>query len=91
MDQPGRLEELQDVDQVEEQEAARTHHRLFELAPRQRSIEMPRIIRFFGIVIRMDFDEHPPPHFHWATPGRPPPRVAGSPPDGLLAFFGARW
>ncbi len=25
---------------------------------------MPTISRFFGIVIRMYFDEHPPPHFH---------------------------
>ncbi|NTW84020.1 MAG: DUF4160 domain-containing protein [Chlorobiaceae bacterium] len=25
---------------------------------------MPEISRFFGIVIRMFFDEHNPPHFH---------------------------
>lgn len=25
---------------------------------------MPEVSRFFGIVIRMFFDEHPPPHFH---------------------------
>lgn len=25
---------------------------------------MPTISVFFGIVIRMYFDEHPPPHFH---------------------------
>lgn len=25
---------------------------------------MPEITRFFGIVIRMYFDDHPPPHFH---------------------------
>ena len=25
---------------------------------------MPEISRFFGIVIRMYFDDHPPPHFH---------------------------
>jgi hypothetical protein len=25
---------------------------------------MPEICRFFGIVIRMFFDEHDPPHFH---------------------------
>lgn len=25
---------------------------------------MPEISRFFGIVIRMYFDEHLPPHFH---------------------------
>jgi len=25
---------------------------------------MPEICRFFGIVIRMYFADHPPPHFH---------------------------
>ena len=25
---------------------------------------MPEISRFFGIVIKMYFNEHPPPHFH---------------------------
>ena len=25
---------------------------------------MPEICRFFGIIIRMFFDEHDPPHFH---------------------------
>ncbi len=25
---------------------------------------MPEICRFYGIVIRMYYDEHPPPHFH---------------------------
>lgn len=25
---------------------------------------MPTISRFFGIVIRMYYDDHPPPHFH---------------------------
>ena len=25
---------------------------------------MPELCRFYGIVIRMYFDEHPPPHFH---------------------------
>jgi hypothetical protein len=25
---------------------------------------MPEISRFFGIVIRMHFEDHPPPHFH---------------------------
>jgi hypothetical protein len=25
---------------------------------------VPTISRFFGIVIRMYFDDHPPPHFH---------------------------
>ena len=25
---------------------------------------MPEISRFFGIIIRMYFDDHDPPHFH---------------------------
>ena len=25
---------------------------------------MPEISRFFGIIIRMFYDEHPPPHLH---------------------------
>ena len=25
---------------------------------------MPEVSRFFGIIIRMYFDDHPPPHFH---------------------------
>ncbi len=25
---------------------------------------MPEISRFFGVIIKMYFDEHPPPHFH---------------------------
>ena len=25
---------------------------------------MPEISRYFGIIIRMYFDDHPPPHFH---------------------------
>lgn len=25
---------------------------------------MPEICRFYGIVIKMYFDDHPPPHFH---------------------------
>jgi hypothetical protein len=30
---------------------------------------MPEISRFFGIIIRMFFDEHGPPHFHAAYAG----------------------
>ena len=30
---------------------------------------MPEICRFYGIVIRMYFDDHPPPHFHAAYGG----------------------
>lgn len=25
---------------------------------------MPEVSRFFGVTIRMYFDDHPPPHFH---------------------------
>jgi hypothetical protein len=53
---------------------------------------MPEISRFFGIVIKMFFDEHQPPHFHAeygehealidirtlsVFAGRLPPRVMG--------------
>ncbi len=31
---------------------------------------MPEISRFFGIVIRMYFDDHAPPHFHAGYGGR---------------------
>ena len=31
---------------------------------------MPEISRFFGIVIRMFFDDHNPPHFHVEYSGR---------------------
>lgn len=31
---------------------------------------MPEISRFFGIVIAMYHDEHPPPHFHARYGGR---------------------
>ena len=30
----------------------------------QRRGKVPEISRFFGIIIRMYFDDHPPPHFH---------------------------
>ncbi len=53
---------------------------------------MPEISRFFGIVVKMFFDDHNPPHFHAeyggsnalidirslsAFAGRLPPRVTG--------------
>ena len=52
---------------------------------------MPEISRFFGIIITMYHDEHPPPHFHarygrqgvvvrisdGAVPGKLPPRALG--------------
>ncbi len=31
---------------------------------------MPEISRFFGIIIRMFFDEHNPPHFHAEYAGK---------------------
>ncbi len=31
---------------------------------------MPEISRFFGIIIRMFYDEHDPPHFHVEYSGR---------------------
>ncbi len=30
---------------------------------------MPEISRFFGIIIRMYYDEHNPPHFQLSTKG----------------------
>lgn len=31
---------------------------------------VPEISRFFGIVVRMFFEDHPPPHFHASYGGR---------------------
>lgn len=31
---------------------------------------MPEISRFFGIIVRMFFDEHNPPHFHVEYSGK---------------------
>ena len=33
---------------------------------------MPEVSRFFGILIRMYFDEHDPPHFHAISRGMRP-------------------
>lgn len=52
---------------------------------------MPEISRFFGIVVRMFFDDHPPPHFHaeyagvWARIAIQPMEVMSSdlPPRAL--------
>jgi len=30
---------------------------------------MPELSRFYGIIIRMFYDDHPPPHFHAAYQG----------------------
>jgi hypothetical protein len=43
---------------------------------------MPELSRFFGIVIAMYYDEHPPPHFH-AIHGGAKAEFAIDPP-GLL-------
>ncbi len=31
---------------------------------------MPEISRFLGIIVRMRFNDHPPPHFHVQAAGR---------------------
>jgi hypothetical protein len=33
---------------------------------------MPELSRFYGILIRMYFSDHPPPHFHAKYGGLPP-------------------
>lgn len=43
---------------------------------------MPEISRFFGIVIRMYFDDHPPPHFH-AIYGKHEAQIGINPIDVL--------
>jgi hypothetical protein len=54
---------------------------------------MPEISRFFGIVISMYHDDHPPPHFHAthaeheAVVGIDPPRILeGSLPPRALGL-----
>jgi hypothetical protein len=54
---------------------------------------MPEISRFFGIVIRMYFDDHAPPHFHAIYGGmeavfriRPLGLLAGALPPRALAL-----
>lgn len=44
---------------------------------------MPEISRFFGIIITMYFDDHPPPHFHVRY--GPQNAIFGIDPPGLLA------
>jgi len=36
----------------------------------ERTIPVPEVSRFFGIIIRMFYDEHNPPHFHAEYSGR---------------------
>lgn len=50
---------------------------------------MPEICRFFGIVIRMFFDEHGPPHFH-AVYGRHRVSIAIRGPSVLSGSLPAR-
>src|SRR4051794_12742071 len=35
-----------------------------EVMPRIGRADMPTLSEFFGILIRMYWDDHPPPHFH---------------------------
>jgi hypothetical protein len=35
----------------------------------RRNDEMPELSRFYGLTIRMYYDEHPPPHFHVSYQG----------------------
>ncbi len=39
-------------------------HPLLSVVPREYVRFVPRISAFYGIVIAMYFDDHPPPHFH---------------------------
>jgi hypothetical protein len=39
---------------------------------------MPELCRFYGIVVKMFYDDHNPPHFH-AEYGEHEMRTAGSP------------
>lgn len=55
---------------------------------------MPEISRFFGIVIRMYFDDHDPPHFHATYEGReaqvgidPITLIAGGLPSRALSMI----
>jgi len=34
------------------------------VGPRDRKADMPELSRFFGIVVRMYYDDHNPPHVH---------------------------
>jgi phosphomannomutase len=58
---------------------------------------MPEISRFFGIIIRMYFDEHQPPHFHAAYSGMEaqvgiqPIRVLRSNLSGRAASLVVEW
>jgi hypothetical protein len=42
---------------------------------------VPEISRFFGIVIRMYFDDHNPPHFHAIYAGHPIAVMEGTLPN----------
>ena len=47
--------------------------RLIKLLNRQlneRTVPVPEVSRFFGIIIRMFYDEHNPSHFHAEYSGR---------------------
>jgi hypothetical protein len=40
------------------------------IPPQMDGAAMPEISRFYGIIIRMFYDDHPPPHFHAAYHGQ---------------------
>jgi hypothetical protein len=50
---------------------------------------MPEISRFFGIVIAMYYDDHPPPHFH-AVYGAEKAEFAIDPPGLFKGQFSPR-
>ena len=50
--------------------------------PQSLGDNMPEISRFFGIIIRMYFDDHAPPHFHAYYAGQQ--AEVGIQPIGLL-------
>ena len=67
---------------------------------------MPELSRFFGIVIRMFYDDHSPPHFHarygWhhavismpgltVLKGSLPPRALGLVMEGAAQHRGELW
>ena len=50
---------------------------------------MPEVSRFFGIVIAMYYDDHPPPHFH-AVDGSEKTQFRIDPPGLLKGYFSPR-
>lgn len=48
---------------------------------------MPELARFFGMIVTIFYDDHPPPHFHvrYVIDGHLPPRALG-----MIMEWGAR-